>query len=100
MKYHAIINFDIAESQLMLHKDVYDMQVVFKGKLQNSIIAYIPFLLKIYFAEGSLSKRAQGSPPAGVHGPVQSTPPWTYVGPWDQQHLERSDGVSHFDIRL
>lgn len=62
MKYYTIINFDIADSQLMLCKDVYDMQVIFKGKTQNSTEHIIPFLLKIYFAEGSLSKMAPGIP--------------------------------------
>ena len=37
MEYYAIINSDMADSQLILCKDVYDMQVIFKGKLQNSI---------------------------------------------------------------
>lgn len=59
MKYYEIINFDIADSQLMLCKDVCDMQVIFKT---NSTWHIIPFLLKIYFLEGSLSKRAPGIP--------------------------------------
>lgn len=65
MKYYAIINSDVADSQWMLGKDVYDMLVIFKGKLQNSVQHLIPFLLKIYFVERSLSNRAPGMPTCG-----------------------------------
>lgn len=82
MKYY--INSDVADSQRMLGKDVYDMLVIFKGKLQNSVQHVIPFLLKIYFVERSLSNRAPRIPTCGRSHTCMVQPTLHHIGPCDQ----------------